>query len=54
MDLDRAKPIQLEDKALFDRYFKNYPPNNSEFTFTNLFIWRDFYKFKYITLLITV
>lgn len=34
------KKISLEDKHLFDKYFKNYPQETSELTFTNLFAWR--------------
>lgn len=43
----RFKEIQLEDKSLFDRYFSARSYENSEFTFTNLFIWRLSYNFKY-------
>jgi hypothetical protein len=48
MDLDKGKPIEISDKALFDRYLLENPPYNSEFTFTNLFIWKDFYNFKFL------
>jgi len=48
MDLTKAKKINLEDKPIFDRYFQNYPPQNSEFTFTNLFMWRNFYEWLYL------
>ena len=48
MDLDKAKPIEIEDKVLFDRFLLEFPPLNSEFTFTNLFIWRDYYDFKFM------
>lgn len=41
------KEIELEDKALFDRYFSARHYQNSEFTFTNLFIWRGPYHFQY-------
>ena len=44
MELSRAKQIQLEDKKLFNRYFENYPPEISEFSFTNLYMWRNFYN----------
>lgn len=40
------KELSLEDKPLFDRVFSQYPPSISEFTFTNLFIWRDAYRIK--------
>lgn len=41
------KEISLEDKALFDGFFSAKAYENSEFTFTNLFIWRNAYHFKY-------
>ena len=36
-------PLAREHKPLFDRVFKENPPQISEFTFTNLFAWRDVY-----------
>ena len=42
------KSIELSDKTIFDKYFQEYPPEISEYTFTNLFMWRDFYKFQWI------
>ena len=39
--------INIEDKVLFDKYLKNYNPVASEMTFTNFFMWRYFYKFRY-------
>ena len=47
MDLSNAKPIEINDKPLFDSYFKKFPPEISEFTFTNLFIWRKHYDFLF-------
>ncbi len=38
-------PLALEDKPLFDRAFKADPPQVSEFTFTNLYAWRNVYGF---------
>ena len=34
------KDIESEDKRIFDDYFIKYPPDISELTFTNLFVWR--------------
>ncbi len=48
MDLSTAKEIKLEDKGLFEKYFQNYPPQTSEFTFTNLYMWRNFYGFFFM------
>lgn len=39
--------ITLSDKAYFDRYLNLYNPETSELTFTNLYMWRDLYKFRY-------
>lgn len=47
MDITNAKKITLQDKELFDGYFRKYSPQNSEFTFTNLFMWRNYYNFLY-------
>jgi len=47
MNLSSSKKLSLEDKVIFDTYFENYPPQNSEFTFTNLFMWRNFYDLMY-------
>lgn len=32
--------LTLEDRPLISKYFREYPPEISEFTFTNLFAWR--------------
>ncbi|MFX1481099.1 MAG: DUF2156 domain-containing protein, partial [Promethearchaeota archaeon] len=48
MDISSAKFIELTDKQLFDTYFKRYEPEISEFTFTNLFMWRNYYEFQFI------
>src|SRR3989338_2885417 len=34
------KPVEIEDKQIFDEFFLKYPPSISEFTFTNIFSWR--------------
>jgi hypothetical protein len=38
--------LALQDKPLFDQLFTQFPPLISEFTFTNLFIWRRAYQTK--------
>ena len=38
------KPLDIEDKALFLKYLSLDPPQTSELTFTNLFIWRHQYR----------
>ena len=39
--------ITLRNKEEFDLYINRHHPQISELTFTNLFIWRYFYKFRY-------
>ncbi len=48
MDLSTGKAIEITHKTLFDEYFQKYPPEISEFTFTNLFMWRNYYNFLFI------
>ncbi len=48
MDLSTGKTIEITDKKLFDEYFQKYPPEISEFTFTNLFMWRNYYNFLFM------
>ena len=40
------KRLEIEDLSIFNQVFKNNPPVISEFTFTNLYAWRDAYKFQ--------
>ena len=41
------KPLGLEDRDIFRRLLWDYQPETSELTFTNLFIWKDFYNFAW-------
>lgn len=41
------KPLGLEDKEIFQRLLRDYQPETSELTFTNLLIWKNFYKFSW-------
>jgi hypothetical protein len=45
-DFPQTKDLSLEEKPLFDGLFSKFPPVISEFTFTNLFIWRHAYRTK--------
>ncbi len=40
---DDFKPIEIQHKGTFDRFFLLDPPEISELTFTNLFVWRHKY-----------
>ena len=48
MNLSSARQIEIEDKKLFDKYFGEFQPELSEFTFTNLFIWKNYYNFLFL------
>ena len=41
------KRIEITDKSVFDRFFLADPPQASEYTFTNLFMWRRKYDTKW-------
>jgi hypothetical protein len=45
-EFPQFKDLSLEEKPLFDATFSKFPPLISEFTFTNLFIWRYAYQLK--------
>ena len=40
-------PITIKDKELFTQRLTDYNPQASELNFTNLFMWRDYYRFLY-------
>jgi uncharacterized protein len=39
--------VCLNDKKIFDKYFKKINPVISELTFTNIFMWKHVYNFRY-------
>jgi hypothetical protein len=41
------KKIEIYDRDLFQEILWNYQPETSELTFTNLFMWRKRYRFRY-------
>jgi len=41
------KPIEIEDRDLMQKVFWKYQPLTSEFTFTNLFMWRSYYQYQW-------
>jgi hypothetical protein len=43
------KPIQLEDRDSIQGIIDKYQPETSEWTFNNLFIWREHYGFEWST-----
>jgi hypothetical protein len=42
--MDDFKPLEILDKTVFDQFLQLDPPEISEMTFTNLFIWRHHYR----------
>jgi hypothetical protein len=40
------RPLEIEDIGLFNQAFKNKPVLISEFTFANLYAWREIYRFE--------
>ena len=48
MNINNGKPIELKNRKLFEDYFKKFPPDISEFSFTNLFIWNKYYNYLYL------
>ncbi len=38
--------LELKHKPVLDKYFLDSPPEISEFTFTNLYSWRDYYNLQ--------
>jgi uncharacterized protein len=43
----RFKDLDLEDREVITRVLDQYGPETSEWTFTNLFIWRSHYGFEW-------
>ncbi|MFH1058523.1 MAG: hypothetical protein V1797_07580, partial [Pseudomonadota bacterium] len=44
LSLQGYKPLELADKAVIAQYLAADPPQTSELTFTNLFMWRHHYR----------
>jgi hypothetical protein len=42
----RFEPLSLAHQGLVDDFLRRFPPQISEFTFTNLFIWRHYYQLQ--------
>ena len=50
ISLNDFKPIKLEDKPLFDKYYKKYPPVHSDNLFTTMVSWMDYGNYHYVFL----
>ncbi len=47
LSLDNFKPIELEDKPLFDKHYIKYPPVHSDNLFTTMISWKDYGNYHY-------
>ncbi len=45
-EFPKFRDLSLQEKPVFDTLFSLFPPDISEFTFTNLFIWRCAYQLR--------
>jgi hypothetical protein len=48
MSINDFKSLGIEDKPVFDQFFREDAPQISEMTFTNLFMWRHHYRPKWL------
>lgn len=39
--------INMKDKEIFDHIFEEYDPTISEFSFTNFFMWKHYYNYRF-------
>ena len=46
-EFPRFRPLELNDKAVVQPYLTAYRPQTSEWAFTNLFMWRQHYRFHW-------
>ncbi len=47
LSIDNFKSITLDDKALFDKHYKKFPPVHSDNLFTTIISWNEYSKYKY-------
>ncbi|NLL05653.1 MAG: DUF2156 domain-containing protein [Clostridiaceae bacterium] len=43
----QLREVNIDDKHLFDKYITDHIPHISELNFTNIFMWRHSYKFRF-------
>jgi hypothetical protein len=44
------KKLTIEDKPIFDRFYKKYPPVHSDYIFTTLISWMNYANYQYTIL----
>jgi hypothetical protein len=42
------KLIKLDNKEQFDNYFKDFPPQHSDYSFATMICWQHYMKYKYV------
>ena len=47
ISIDDFKPVSLEDKELFYKHYKKYPPVHSDYVFTTMISWMDYSNYHY-------
>ena len=47
MNIINLQPLKCTDKPIFDKFFSARYYENAEYTFTNLFMWRDMMNFRW-------
>jgi len=47
LKLEDFKPVELEDKSLFDAHYKQYPPSHSDNMFTTMISWKQYGGYQY-------
>jgi len=50
LSIDDFKPVTLEDKKIFDKHYKEYPPIHSDNVFTTIISWMDYSNYHYAIL----
>lgn len=50
LSIDDFKPVTLEDKSIFDKHYKEYPPHHSDNVFTTIISWMDYSNYHYTIL----
>lgn len=47
LSINDYKPIELEDKEIFDKHYEKYPPTHSDNVFTTLISWKGYANYCY-------
>ena len=47
LSIDDFKKIELEDRKIFKKIYKNFPPIHSDNVFTTLISWMDYGNYRY-------